>query len=243
VSFDHPIVWDDQKVARLWNYYAKTPPYSGSYFSKAFGQGILRKSALPLAAGLNVLDFGCGPGFIWDHLVRLRANWRYVGLDFSQGSISTLTKKASGHSLFAGGLHIERLPTPFPNAEFDAVLLVEVLEHLNEDYLAETLREARRLLKTKGFLLITTPNEEDLSSATKYCPECGAIFHEWQHVRSWSITSLRSCMDSYGFDEKFSLALDLAETNLLRWSIQRARRLLRGNRKRPHILAVFEKRP
>lgn len=34
---EHPIQWDDAKVARLWNWYARTSPFRDLYFAKRFG--------------------------------------------------------------------------------------------------------------------------------------------------------------------------------------------------------------
>jgi len=56
------------------------------------------------------------------------------------------------------------------------VLLIEVVEHLKSDILDATLREIHRIMRPGGVLLITTPNNEDLSRSMKFCPDCGAIF-------------------------------------------------------------------
>jgi len=37
VFSEHPIVWDDEKVRRLWDYYSRTPPYRDMYFARLFG--------------------------------------------------------------------------------------------------------------------------------------------------------------------------------------------------------------
>jgi SAM-dependent methyltransferase len=239
---EHPIVWNDETVARLWDYYARTPPYAGNYFSNVHGREILRKCRLPLYEPKTILDIGCGPGFIWEHINRLKATWSYAGVDFSKQSISQLVQKAAGHPQFTGAFHITGLQIPFPDSTFDVAFLVEVVEHLNDDQLPSTISEAKRLLKSGGALVVTTPNEEDLSSSAKYCPECGAIFHEWQHVRSWSRTTLRSYMEGYGFREKFYVSLDFSESGKpLVWIARRLKRLITGTRKLPHMIAVFEK--
>ena len=31
------------------------------------------------------------------------------------------------------------------------------------------------------------------------CPDCGCIFHRWQHMRSWNLDSLQKCMSTAGF--------------------------------------------
>lgn len=93
----------------------------------------------------------------------------------------------------------ERLPSPLPDAAFDAVLCVEVLEHLFPAQIAPTLGEARRLLVPGGVIVATTPNEERLASETLQCPDCGCQFHRWQHLRQISAASMTRLMREAGF--------------------------------------------
>jgi 2-polyprenyl-3-methyl-5-hydroxy-6-metoxy-1,4-benzoquinol methylase len=243
---EHEIEWDDKKVSRLWDYYSRTSPYSEIYFSKLFGHHILRQSGLPLAEPLKVLDFGCGPGFIWDHLQRIGANWQYTALDFSPDSVKKLVEKATGNENFKSVQHVSSLPTELPESHFDVILLFEVVEHLNDVYLVSTLAEIARLLKQGGVVVISTPNEEDLSISQKFCPECGAVFHEYQHVRNWSVGGLTTCLKPYGFNLRIAKTLDfttqdLTVKGLFRKAKRIARRLLKGDPGTPHMVAVFQK--
>jgi hypothetical protein len=62
------------------------------------------------------------------------------------------------------------------------------------------LGEIRRILKPgTGYLFVTTPNNENLEASTVFCPECGAVFHRYQHLRSFTIESLEELMRSHGF--------------------------------------------
>lgn len=237
---EHPIQWDQQKVARLWDYYSRTTPYCDLYFSKLFGKRILKKTRLPFDLNLAVLDFGCGPGFLWDHLRRLNVKWHYTGLDFSKESIQKLSAKASGDLRFKGAVHAVKLPTGLPDEHFDAILLCEVIEHLSDDILEGILSECSRLLAPSGVLIITTPNDEDLSRATKFCPECCAVFHEWQHVRSWTSDTLGAYMRERRFEQRFSDAVNFAGYGLLGFA-RRVKGMLTGRISRPHLIAGFGK--
>jgi len=239
---EHPIVWDDAKVSRLWNYYSKTPPYSDVYFSKVFGDLILKRSRLPIDTSLNILDFGCGPGFIWEHIVKLQAKWNYTGIDFSPESVQKTSQKGAGHTQFIEAEHITTLPTKYPKEQFDAVLLLEVVEHLTDDYLNGTLNEIGRVIKRGGVLVISTPNEEDLSKSSKFCPECGAIFHEWQHIRNWSIDTLATKLADHGFSLEFAETHDFRVRNLFQKLLRLARKLKGGAVNNPHMIAVFRKK-
>jgi SAM-dependent methyltransferase len=62
--------------------------------------------------------------------------------------------------------NIEQEPFPFLDAEFDVVLLCEVLEHLLHDPLA-ALHEIKRVLKAGGTLILTTPNVNRLENRAR----------------------------------------------------------------------------
>jgi SAM-dependent methyltransferase len=243
----HEIEWNDSQVSRLWNYYACTPPYSELYFARRFGRLLLAAAGLPPRERLEVLDFGCGPGFMWDHIRDLGANWHYTGLDFSADSVAQLAARAQAQPGFRAAQLARELPTALPDASFDVVLLIEVVEHLDDRYLDGTLREAARLLKRGGVLVVSTPNEEDLSLSRKFCPSCGAIFHEWQHVRSWSVATLRDCLAGHGFAQVKHVTTDFeargfGTVSLVARVRRLGRRLLGMRVTRPHMLAVFQKR-
>lgn len=244
---EHEIEWDEEKVARLWDYYSRTPPYSDVYFSKVFGQQILQHSGLPLKKQLKVLDFGCGPGFIWDHLIMMGACWEYTALDFSYDSIAKVIKKAKGHDAFKGAQHVRSLPVNLSGAYFDAVLLLEVVEHLNDNNLNEIIGELNRLVKQDGVVVITVPNEENLAKSKKFCPECGAVFHDWQHIRSWSVGSLTAYMEQQGFMLRMAKTLDFnAHCRSIRGALRKMKGIVQQIFKcdpyKPHLIAVFQKK-
>ncbi|HEU0199645.1 MAG TPA: methyltransferase domain-containing protein [Burkholderiaceae bacterium] len=235
---EHPIEWDDAKVARLWNWYSRTSPYRDIYFAKRFGDLILRACTVPLRESLTVLDFGCGPGFLWDHIDQLNAAWRYIGADFSSDSTRQLNERAAGNPRFVAAHLLEQLPVPLAESSVDAVFLVEVVEHVDDRYLEPTLHEMRRVLKPGGKLVVTTPNAEDLAASTRLCPECGAIFHEWQHVRTWDAASLARYVARFGFTPLRVEPRDFFARNIARTAFNGLRRLVNGAAK-PHLLGVF----
>lgn len=104
----------------------------------------------PSLRGGGVLDIGCGsyPLFL------LEAPFaRKVGLD----------QLPPGASPPPPGIEIIRLPLgteplPFSDADFDCVVSLAFLEHLDTKALHFLLREARRVLKPKGRFVATTPH-------------------------------------------------------------------------------------
>ena len=61
---------------------------------------------------------------------------------------------------------LEREPLPYPDGEFDLVTCSEVVEHL-ENYRA-LLREAHRVTRPGGLLVLTTPNVLNAQSRMRY---------------------------------------------------------------------------
>lgn len=237
---EHPIDWDDTKVARLWDYYAVNSQVP--YFSELHGLDVLRQSNLPLSEPLSVIDFGCGPGFIWQHLKNSGSAWRYTGIDFSATSVEKLRKRADGDSNFVEARQVEGIPTPLEGGAYDVMLLLEVVEHLNDQHLDATFGEAARLVRRGGHLVISTPNDENLALTTKLCPECGAKFHEWQHVRSWSSDALVKHLAGFGFTPVRVLTLNLSMLGLMRGTADRLLALARRRRRaKPHMIVVFKR--
>lgn len=96
----------------------------------------------------RLLDVGCGPGYALC-LLKERASLRSYGLDFSLNAL-----RAARH--FGEVTQGNALRLPFPNACFDIVTLIDVVEHIpNKQGL---LDEMHRVLKAQGLLYISMPN-------------------------------------------------------------------------------------
>lgn len=74
---------------------------------------------------------------------------------------------------------------PFDNESFDVVTMFDVIEHVPDD--RKAISEALRVLKPKGFLLISTPNENWRFPYYEFmkplCPPEAEVMAEWGHVR------------------------------------------------------------
>jgi SAM-dependent methyltransferase len=105
-----------------------------------------------------VLDVGCANGA---HTVRAAARVkRVVGIDYDVQQLRVATATARRRGL--GNLHLFAWdltrPFPFPDDTFDAVLFLDVIEHL--EIRQPVLREIRRVLRPAGRLLVSGPNRE-----------------------------------------------------------------------------------
>ncbi|MEG5042078.1 MULTISPECIES: class I SAM-dependent methyltransferase [unclassified Microcoleus] len=74
---------------------------------------------------------------------------------------------------------------PFENESFDIVTMFDVIEHVPDHQKA--ISEALRVLKPKGFLLVSTPNENwrfpYYGFMKPLCPPEAEVMAEWGHVR------------------------------------------------------------
>lgn len=197
---EHEIEWDDEKVGRLWNYYSKTPPYQGNYFSQANGGNVVKLFLEDNSIdNPTILDFGGGKGFMFEHSKKYFDKFRYYNADFSKDSVDASKERLQNNDEFIDALYIESLPINLEANSIDIIYLIEVLEHLNDGYLESTLNEIHRLLKYGGKLVLTVPNDEDLNISKNFCPDCGCIYHKWQHVRSLNKDNIRNILEEYNF--------------------------------------------
>jgi 2-polyprenyl-3-methyl-5-hydroxy-6-metoxy-1,4-benzoquinol methylase len=137
-------------------------------------------------------------------------------------------------------LLIDDYPTSLPPGAFDAVYSIEVVEHLSNDMLDAMVLECMRLLKKGGILVITTPNDESLERSFTCCPNCNSTFHIWQHVRSWSATSLTSYMSQRGFTKILARGT-LLEPMYARLVFGLALKFRVTKRRPPHLLGIYRK--
>ncbi len=98
------------------------------------------------AKSAKILDLGCGTGANLEMLGRFGTAW---GVDSSPEALRFCRKR---------GLENVRLGsaqnTPFRGEIFEVVTALDLLEHTDD---AAVLREANRLLKPNGFLILTVP--------------------------------------------------------------------------------------
>ena len=99
------------------------------------------------------LDCGCAEGGYTQALVEWGAD-RAVGIDPDPERIAAARRDNRNASLVE--YHACSESFPFPAGTFDGVLLNEVLEHVSDE--ATTLREARRVLRRSGRLVVMSPN-------------------------------------------------------------------------------------
>lgn len=106
--------------------------------------------------GKTILDCGCGRGY-YLKMLRHLGNARLAGIDVELPYL----RKARCNTARLPGVTIANASIyelPFPDAAFDAVILSEVLEHVERE--ADGLAEVRRVLKPGGLAIVTVPHAD-----------------------------------------------------------------------------------
>jgi len=103
---------------------------------------------LPAVDGqLRLLDVGSGTGA---NLKRLEKYGDATGVDISEEAVKFCQLRRCKHVLHIGAGNL-----PFGDNKFDAVTVLDVIEHIDDDCMA--LCEYYRVTKDKGIVLITVP--------------------------------------------------------------------------------------
>jgi SAM-dependent methyltransferase len=124
-----------------------------------------------------MLDVGCGTAWISEDFPD------YVGLDNFQSTVETAKEK--GIDVRLADLEEE---LPLGDAEFDGVILKDVLEHLLDP--VTLVREVRRVVKPGGRVFASSPDAQRWS------------WNDYTHRRPWTRTSMRRLFEDQGFEVK-----------------------------------------
>jgi 2-polyprenyl-3-methyl-5-hydroxy-6-metoxy-1,4-benzoquinol methylase len=108
-----------------------------------------------LAEGREVLDAGCGSGYGTEILAAAGAQ-RVVGIDVSDDAIEHARSSFAAASTEFRQADLHQLP--FEDGSFDLVVCFEVIEHVDEQQ--QAISELRRVLRSEGFLAISSPNRD-----------------------------------------------------------------------------------
>jgi SAM-dependent methyltransferase len=152
--------------------------------------------------GINdLLDIGCGTGA---NLPMLKSTApRVVAMDFSPLALqfARTHEESAGVSL----MRADAQNLPFAESQFDAVTMLDVLEHLRDDHRA--LQEVRRVLRVPsatergGAFVFSVPAYQNLWSAHD---------EALHHFRRYEFHALRRLLQDEGFAvEKLSFAMSL----------------------------------
>ena len=156
------------------------------------------------------LDLGSGDGSLTQLIAKTVGAREYYCVDIDIKALKAASLK--GCKIYNIDLDIEKLP--FSDGFFDLVTAFNVIEHLrNPDNM---LREVRRVLKKRGFFMLSTPNIAswynrllllfgepplgiDLSTEWRYCYPFGVKSTISGHVRMYTLKALTRLLEHHGF--------------------------------------------
>ena len=142
----------------------------------------------------RILDWGCGHGHAAHAL--LQAGIDVVALEHVPDATEGLTRLSYFPDVEAV-ITAEPVRLPFPDASFDAVLSLGVLEHVQD--VDGSLEEIRRVLSPGGtFYVYKLPNR--FSYLERIARLAGLSYHgEREHDTLWTVSSAVEALDRHGF--------------------------------------------
>jgi 2-polyprenyl-3-methyl-5-hydroxy-6-metoxy-1,4-benzoquinol methylase len=244
---DHLLEWTEENVTAFWDFECKFPD---RYFTYHNADGMIKQLHKYIADAEAILDYGCGTGLLLARLAE--QGHRVAGSDTSEQSLEGVRHRLQRYDSFLGAFTPDALLAE--GRQFDAILAVELVEHLPDAWLDHVLGILRRLLRPNGRVVVTTPNQERLEDSMLMCPCCRSVFHRWQHVRAWSQASLTDYLERAGFRilDSFTTDFAIVETAQERWQKlsrwKRFKKTIKGRTpkeephpsEQPHLVVAFQ---
>jgi ubiquinone/menaquinone biosynthesis C-methylase UbiE len=150
----------------------------------------------------KVLDVGYYACTLHKLILEQYSREKIFGIDTETRKETKYYKKASAENI------------PFKNMEFDTLIAGELVEHLKKP--ENFFREAKRVLKIGGKLIITTPNKESLTNR---------LFHNNEtaiHYSLFTFPKIRKELAKNGFEIESEIGLpytiESSEGSFNKWS-------------------------
>jgi len=136
---------------------------------------------------VEVLDVGCGPGYLTDKIMKLGHN--VIGIDYSERAIAfakIFVPKAQFYMIDIRELddHKEFFYC------FDLVVFVEVLEHIPVEYHKKVLMSLNKCLKKDGRMIITVPSNKFSLKISKW------------HYKHFALEEILTLLNQTGFQKE-----------------------------------------
>jgi SAM-dependent methyltransferase len=172
-GYEHPHLWDRvrfREVDRL--------------FQEMLGS----------VAGKTIVELACGLG----RNVAMIANCReYLGLDLSDVAIAR-AREVHGHRPNCRFERMDAQHLALAAERFDLVLAIEMIEHVHDP--VQTIREAHRVLKSGGRLLINSVNRDSLHLRMLRKLSLPDFKQTTEHIYEFSYAEMTDILNRIGFD-------------------------------------------
>ena len=158
----------------------------------------------------RMLDIGCGYGGVSMTIAQHLSISEIFGVDIDE----RVFEEARSKGLIVTKLDAEKEPYPFSNDYFDLITSFGVLEHLS--YFDHVFTESFRILKPRGYLLISTPNlaswinrlalllgyqPRDVEISKKFAVGVSKHYGKYAigHLHTSTLRALKELLVQYGF--------------------------------------------
>ncbi len=198
-----PVEWTPELVGKFWDGLAQAGLGDTLVFGAMAKRCIHWLLARHFVLGGRHLDYGAGGGEVAAHLIE--KGFPFAIFEPSNERQQKTEAVLSGRDGFLGKLG------DTPSGAFDVVTCFEVLEHVLEQDFDTVCDQLAAHVRPGGKLVISTPNNENLSLNMVYCPISNRYFHRWQHVRSVSPDWLEEVFAQRGIEKICTHQLDFSE--------------------------------
>ena len=107
----------------------------------------------------RILDLGIGQGYLEQRLQEIGGNYELYGIDISEKAIARLKRKFKGK--FKNG-DVLKIKNFYKKNYFDAIVAIELIEHISPRKVFRFYKDIRSLLKPAGIFILSTPLNENL---------------------------------------------------------------------------------
>jgi len=145
--------------------------------------------------GGSILDLGCGPGTFLAHFAS--GYERAIGIDLAKSQIEFARQKYGSDRLRFEAADVSA--SGLEN-QFDAIVSIEVIEHLPIEETQPFLHTILRLLKPGGTVVLTTPNYRSLwPLIERVISRKGPVDYTRQHINRFDPSRLVTELERAGF--------------------------------------------
>jgi|HubBroStandDraft_1064217.scaffolds.fasta_scaffold00077_42 SAM-dependent methyltransferase len=139
---------------------------------------------LPGPGGV-ILEIGCSGGYFLRDLAAARPSAEIIGADFTMGALEQLGRSLADIPL----LQFDLTRCPLPDASVDAVVLLNVLEHIERD--DDAVAQLHRILRPGGVMIAEVPAGSTLFDVYD---------QHLMHFRRYDMAPFRAMIEGAGFE-------------------------------------------
>jgi 2-polyprenyl-6-hydroxyphenyl methylase/3-demethylubiquinone-9 3-methyltransferase len=171
---------------------------------------ILTQIKKRLRTSQDILDIGCGAGFLTNTLAV--HGYQVTGIDLSARSLEVAKKRDSTKKVRY--LQLDAFALPFPDQSFDVICAMDFLEHVEMP--GQIIRDVARLLRPNGLFFFHTFNRNLLSyfvviKGVEWCvPNTPANMHVYSYfikpseLKNWCEQSGLKLQEMHGLSPRIA---------------------------------------